>query len=476
MPIYTKSYDVVDNNFGNAKYTQIGKKVRISVFTGGVDLGACYGAIHAFQLADSQFVTSLIKKNFTGGKQVKLVNIANNSLTSVTITINGKVYTFGVDITIGTDSTETETNLQTFLDGKRVTKRTVLAAVIATSQVKITGSDKEVLSVSTSDATKVVITNGTFTAASLKCTFADSIFVAGTPNVLRLGLKTTDSAGKTSPDLITINTLTPSGITTRAELIAAILVMFTAALAGSAPGVDSNETPLGYVNSFNGRTYAQISTALQAVFGSTPGTAFTSDSTSFTLTVVQSAYLGLPGNGIQMEFGVGATEPDLDIVIDENFTILLNGVAGTKINSSRDYDSESTLATGTVPQDNEDLDYTTNKTGSSGKVGFVANDVHRSEIEALLAGAARAYNLSHDIVLPGGATGLPILCVAALIETDVAGKFHFELANIYVTESAPFKGTKSSTDGYKIGGNVIPRSGTAAPGIIKYKFVRAGQS
>lgn len=477
MSFRKKPYPIVSPVIGGTKYTQLGKKVRVRLFPGGIDTGTSLPSQHSFQIGDSAFNTDLKSKNFSGGKDVQLINIANNSLTGVTIDINGKTIAFGTDVAIGVDATATETNLQTYLNGLKVNKLTTLVAAIDTGQVKVTGSIKEPLTITPSDPAKVVVTNGTFIGATLPITFADNLLVEGTPNVLQLELPTTDDSNNTKADRIQIIALTPANATTRAVLIARIKAVFGKALSGSAPLDTDGVTELGYIFSENGRTYAQISTALQAIFGSTLNSAFTNTSTGFTLNVIQSAYLGVVGNGLQAAFATDATDPNLDIFITENLDVVINGTKGFNVNSIKNYDSNDETSTATVGQTDLDQDYLVGKTGANTKLSFVANDVHLSDIKRLIAGNQVAYTGTHTLLMSGGKTNLPVLGVVALIDTDVQGQYHVEIANIYPTDPTAFKGEKGSVDGVQIGGAIIPRGGaTANPGKLTYLFRQAGQS
>lgn len=485
MGITTLPYDVIPQVFNKFNRTQIGKKVKGAIFPGGLDAGSSQNPKHTFNMQGAGFRSELTTRPFRGGKQVRLINVVTiTDLATKTLVfkLNGKTVktlTFVASgattnqINIGVDEAATETNIQTKLNGLVLSSKTTLVAAIDTGKVKVTGSAFESLTITSSDTDNVTVENGTDTAATLPIVFAGSIFVPNTLNTFRIGLPTTDALGKTKNDRIVISTLTPAGITTAEELVDAIEVVFTKALAGDAP-FDADGNRLGYVFSENERLYSEISTALQSVFGATIGTCFTGSTTGFTLTVVQSAYLGLPGNGLQIDFNLEASELDGDIFIDANDTILFNGVAGKSLGSTTGYESNSSVTTGTVPQDSGDLDYGTEKTGIQQTVKILVNDVH-GEAERYLAAAATSLNETHDISMPGGGQ-LGVVGIAVLIDSPVLGQKHFEFANIKITGSKAYKGSKSSTDGLEISGSVEPLQGTANPGLVKYTFRQAGQA
>ncbi len=485
MGITTLPYDVIPQVFNKFNRTQIGKKVKGAIFPGGLDAGSSQNPKHTFNMQGAGFRSELTTRPFRGGKQTYDLNVVTvTGLATITLTIklNGvtvKVLTYVASgattnqINIGADVAAAEAATIAKLNGLVLSKKTTLTAVDNAGVIKVTGSQFESLSITSSDATKITAAAGTSVAATLPIVFAGSIFVPNTLNTFRIGLQTTDALGKTKNDRIVISTLTPAGITSIEGLVDAIEAVFTKALAGQAP-FDADGNRLGYVFSENERLYSEISTALQSVFGSTIGDCFTGSSTGFTLTVVQSAWLGLPGNGLQVDFNLEASELDGDIFIDANDTILFNGVAGKSLGSTTGYESNSSVTTGTVPQDSGDLDYGTEKTGIQQTVKILVNDVH-GEAERYLAAAATSLNETHDISMPGGGQ-LGVVGIAVLIDSPVLGQKHFEFANIKITGSKAYKGSKSSTDGLEISGSVEPLQGTANPGLVKYTFRQAGQA
>ena len=488
MPIVAPLNTVVPQFFNKFSRTQVGKKTKILIWPGGFNLGKSYNPLHTFNMQGSGFRSDLIGQPFAGGKQVKNINVVTNTgLATKTLTfkVNGKTVktlTFiptdasADQINIGTNEAGTKANILAKLNGLKLTKKTRLLAEDASGLVKVTGSAFENLSITSSDIANVTVVDGTDVAATLPIVFAGDIFVENTIAIFRIGLYTTDALGNESGDRITIATLTPAGITSKAELINAIKAVFIHALAGSAPA-DSEGNVLGYIYSENQRMYAEIKAALIDVFGSSIDNCFTvnTDSTGFTLKTVQPAYLGLAGNGLQCDFALFASEPDGDISIDKNFTVTIAGVAGKPAGSTLSYESNSEVSTADVPQDSEDLDYGKGKTGIKQTVKFGVNDVHSAEISGLIAASSRSINITHDISMPGGGN-LPVIGVCALIDTDIAGQKHIELANIYVTDSNNFKGSKASVDPLLIGGSVIPVSGVANPGLVKLTFRQAGQA
>lgn len=428
-----------------------------------------FKARHAFSLQDEPFIKTYRKRKATGGLDIVDINIANNSLTAGTdkITLNGVDYTFVASgattfqINIGTDAAETETNIATKLDAL-----TGIDASVVSNKVRVTSTTKKV-TITTNAPSKVTITN-TPTAAQLKLILSGSNIIFKTQQSFRFHIPVN---GK--KDIVTVMAITPdleSSSTPKADLTTRVKAVLALALAGTKP------TGTGVVYSKNLASKTQISAGLQAVFGSDPDAAFLiggDDLNELTLKAAGTtgSFVGFAGNELQVEFFLGASEPDLVFTFGKrnNPEHALYGAlehAGSTLN----YKRASKPSTGSQDQDNTRQKFLTKITGLEDEISFVLNQLHNPRLQQLVSGLATISIGDQNIyVLPNGdEVKLTVIAVTELPD----GNNSIDICpEVLVTGGLNKELGKGSTGGLQFTGLAIPIDTADSPGYsyIKYR-------
>lgn len=480
MPITIPDYAYVPDRQSNINNIVADKAVEAFYWKGGFNSGISRDSQLTYRSQGSASQSDTTRQPMLGGKDVKTILVNNNTLEGKQFTVNGVEFTMlatpvaDTDIDIGADANGSATNIKNKLDGYDFGSADIITATVATATVTITGSTVKALTVTTTDTTEFTVATGTAIPATLPVQFSGDFFLQDTVAAINVLTTTEDALGNVYEDLICVETLIPAGITTFAQLVTTMLAVWTHATAGTTPV--SGSTKLGFIYSTTERTLSQIKDALRAIFGSTAASSLVlnSGSDGFDLKALGTDHLGFLGNGVQVEFGFYASEPDIDLRIDENGSIIANGVQGSRIVGISAYSGNAEVNATTIPQIDELVDQAEVATGQTQSVELVYNEVLNARLASNIASSAVATATNHRVVMRGGKKKLPIIGLIVKISTGFPGKFHLEIVPaIYVTTPLNIKYGKGTVDGLKLGGKVVPKPGQANIGIFNYFFEQA---
>lgn len=421
------------------------------------------------ELADAARQQRYFNLGVDAVKEVDTITIVTNPAADDTITINGTVITFktsgatGNQVNLDSTAALTAAALNTFINANTSTllaTSTVSGAVITITH-NTPGTD---LTLATSVPAKITFAVVTAfvvgVAPQMVETFAGANLIENTQNVDIVPLVV-----NSKKDFVYIVSITPasatlSTLTTRHRNI------IVNAHAGTAP-----TSGHGFVFSYNGASRAQISTAMQAAFGSNASSAFViSGSDSEIITWKYNAVnfatstTNTPGNVQQLISEVQSSAPDLDLTFGTNDEPIVGDVgAGWNLGALTDAQVNAAPATTEVPNDETIVNLGTALTGITGTGQATLQQPNSSDNRRFAAGnAGQPFDANNNYVYPGG-SGLEVWSMIIVHDSKkTKGQVDFEfLPEVIFTGGLQLQLGKAQT-GMPLQWSIIG-DGSAAP-------------
>jgi len=474
----TTNYDTRLHPLGtNYKEVVPGSTVLIQLF-----LGSIRPAIDAFLAKHTRAInddtnnadTVLAGYEHKGGRDVTTILVADNTeivADTTTLTVDGRVYLFktsgavGNQINIGGNANATAANIQAKLNN-----RDGYVATVSTATTTLKGLTTGALSVTTNTADAFTITASTAIKASTKEVYDGDLVIENTQNIWEIDALVADANGDLRGDTIRVIAYTPAITNTATALqtlVARIKAVRAHALAGTEPtGFDSNQEPiaLGVVSSKNNASFANISAALQGIYGAVADTAWVISGTKsniLTCTIQGANYASYIGNKVKIRVGCESSKPALEIGYTEDGFAYIDGRGTGETSGSIDaYKHAKTGSAVTIKHSNTKQEFGTTKTNTVELVTWKCNQVYNADLQKIAAGDNNiARDGLYEYLMTGGNS---FTCGLIVSITDNLGNQHFEV----FYEGLLTKGVETSfgpedTNGFTVEYKPQPKSGVA---------------